>query len=108
MSTPRECSLGGEKIDPWPRKRKISDANFSATVLRALQLNIEGLSVSRICDIEQLTNRRKALINLLQETHCANMDRLMIPNFTLASSLRVSLNAFEFFSARNISDLSLV
>jgi len=29
MSTPRECSWGGKRIDLQPRKRKIPDANFN-------------------------------------------------------------------------------
>jgi len=86
MSTPGKCFRGGKRIDLRPRKRKFPDANFSATVPSVLQLNIEGLSASKIFIIEQLANRHKALIILLQETHCTNVDRLMIPNFILAGS----------------------
>jgi len=87
MSTPQECSWDGKRIDPRPQKQKISDTNISATVPSVVQLNIEGLSASKICVIEQLANRHKALIILLQETHCTNVDRLMITNFTLAGSM---------------------
>jgi len=53
---------GGKRIDSRPQKRKVPDVNFSATVPSVLQLNIEGLSESNICIIEQLANRHKALI----------------------------------------------
>jgi len=43
--TLQECFQGGKSIDPLPQKQKIPNANLSATVL---QLNIEGLSTSRI------------------------------------------------------------
>jgi len=81
MSTPRECYRGGKRINPRTRKWKISDANISTTVPSVLQLNIEGLSASKIWVIKQ-----KALIILFQKNHCTNVDRLMIPNFTLAGS----------------------
>jgi len=56
ISIPRECSQGGKRIDPPPRKRKFSDANTSETVPSVLQLNIEGPSASKICVIVQLAN----------------------------------------------------
>jgi len=59
MSTLRKCSRGGKRIDPRPWKRKIPDANFSATLPSVLQLNIKGLNASKICVIEQLANRLK-------------------------------------------------
>ena len=49
-----------------------------------LQLNVEGLSTSKINVIEQLAYKNKALVILLQETHCPSRDKLVIPNYILA------------------------
>jgi len=84
-------------IDPRFRKRKILDASFSATVPSVLQLNIEGLSAIKICIIEQLANRHKTLIILLQENLFTNVDRLMMPNFTLAGSTLSRKHGFATF-----------
>ena len=52
-----------------------------------LQLNVEGLSTSKINIIEQLAYKNKAQVILLQETHCPSTDRLVIPNYTLAGHI---------------------
>jgi len=65
MSTLREYSRDSKRIDLRPRKRKILDANFSAIEPSVLQLNIEGLSASKVCVIEQLENRYKAFLIIL-------------------------------------------
>ncbi|KAJ8387233.1 hypothetical protein AAFF_G00159520 [Aldrovandia affinis] len=52
-----------------------------------LQLNTEGLTTSKISVIEQLAYTFKALIILLQETHCVSADKLVLPNFALAGSI---------------------
>ena len=49
-----------------------------------LQLNTEGLTADKISVIEQLAYNNKALIIVLQETHCTTPDKLVIPNFSLA------------------------
>jgi len=48
-----------------------------------LQLNTEGLTANKISVIEQLANKNKAFIIVLQETHCITADKLVIPNFSL-------------------------
>ena len=48
-----------------------------------LHLNVEGLSAKKICVISQLAARHKALVILLQETHCTNADQLVITHFTV-------------------------
>ena len=61
----RRCFRGGKRIDPRPREHrddKPTDAHC-------------GLS---ICVISQLATRHKALVILLQETHCTSVDRLVI------------------------------
>jgi len=52
-----------------------------------LQLNTEGVTENKISVIEQLAYKNKAFIIVLQETHCTNADKLVIPNFSLAGSI---------------------
>jgi len=99
ISTPRKCSRGGKWIYSRPRKRKISDANISATVPNALLLNIESLSASKICVIEQLAIRHKDLIIFLQETRYTNVDGMIIPNFTPTGSTVCSKHAVSILSS---------
>jgi len=54
---------------------------------RILQLNTEGLTANKISIIEQLAYKNKAFMIILQETHCATADRLVIPKFSLAGSV---------------------
>jgi len=55
-----------------------------------LQLNTEGLTANKISVIEQLAYKNKAFNIVLQETHCTTVDRLVIPNFSLAGPVQVS------------------
>ena len=94
---------GGKRIDPRPRKqtRKL-DASCSLSGPQSswpttLQLNIEGLTASKICVVSQLAFRHKALVILLQETHCTNADRLVIPNFTLAGWVSSRIHGLATF-----------
>ena len=49
-----------------------------------LQLNIEGLTKSKVEVIERLAIKNKVLVILLRETHCDRSENLSIHNFTLA------------------------
>ena len=46
-----------------------------------LQLNLEGTTDSKFSVVEHPAHKTKALILLLQETHCICVDKLVIPNF---------------------------
>ena len=61
-----------------------SGASSTGLQPRILQLNTEGLTDSKMCVIEKLASTTKALVILLQETHCTSADKLVLPNFTLA------------------------
>jgi len=65
------------------------DSRKAAKDLRPniLQLNTEGLTADKISVIEQLANKNKAFIIVLQATHCSSADKLVIPNFSLAGSI---------------------
>jgi len=52
-----------------------------------IQLNTEGLTDNKISVIEQLAYKNKALIIVLQETHCITADKVVILNFSLAGSI---------------------
>ena len=89
-TTTRSGFRGGKRIDPRPRKQrgdKPKDAVYGPSLPTTLQLNVEGLHASKICVISQLATRYKASVILLQETHCVNMDQLVIPNFMLAGTV---------------------
>ena len=49
-----------------------------------LQLNIEGLTVSKMSVLHHLATQSEALVILLQETHCTSAERLVLPNYQLA------------------------
>ena len=46
-----------------------------------LQLNIEGLTESKINVLHHLAMQSEALVILLQETHCTNAEKLVLPNY---------------------------
>jgi len=52
-----------------------------------LQLNTEGLTAGDIFFVEQLADKNKDFIIVLQETHCTTADKLVIPNFSVAGSV---------------------
>ena len=51
-----------------------------------LQLNIEGLTASKINVLHHLAMQSEALVILLQETHCIDAEKLVLPNYQLAGS----------------------
>ena len=51
-----------------------------------LQLNIEGLTASKMNVLGHLATKLGALSILLQETHCTSTEKLVIPHFQLAGS----------------------
>ena len=51
-----------------------------------LQLNIEGLTASKMNVFHHLAMQSEALIILLQETHCTDAEKLVLPNYQLAGS----------------------
>ena len=51
-----------------------------------LQLNIEGLTASKINILHHLTMQSETLDILLQEIHCTDAEKLVLPNYQLAGS----------------------
>ena len=51
-----------------------------------MQLNIEGLTASKMNVFHHLAAQYEALVILLQENHCTCADKLTIPDFALAGS----------------------
>ena len=51
-----------------------------------LQLNIEGLTASKMNVLHHLAMQSEALVILLQETHCTDVEKLVLPNDQLAGS----------------------
>ena len=49
-----------------------------------LQLNIEGLTTSKMNVLHHLAMQSEALVILLQETHCTDAEKLVLPNHKLA------------------------
>ena len=52
-----------------------------------LQLNIESLTASKINVLHHLAMQSEALVILLQETHCTDAEKLVLPNYQLVGSL---------------------
>ena len=51
-----------------------------------LQLNIEGLTASNMNVLHHLARQSEAFVTLLQETHCTDAEKLVLPNYQLAGS----------------------
>ena len=51
-----------------------------------LQLNIEGLTASKMNVLHHLAMQSEALVILLQETHSTDAEKLVLPNYQLAGS----------------------
>ena len=51
-----------------------------------LQLNIKGLTASKMNVLHYLAMQSEALVILLQETHCNDAEKLVLPNYQLAGS----------------------
>ena len=51
-----------------------------------LQLNIEGLTARKMNVLHHLAMQSEALVILLQETHCTDAEKLVLPNYQLAGS----------------------
>ena len=51
-----------------------------------LQLNIEGLTASKMNVLHHLAMQSEALVILLQETHYTDAEKLVLPNYQLAGS----------------------
>ena len=49
-----------------------------------LQLNVEGLTASKMNVLHHLALQHEALVILLQETHCTFLEKLKLPSFALA------------------------
>ena len=62
-----------------------------------LQLNIEGLTASKMNVLHHLAVQFEALVILLQETHCAPTDKLVVPGFALAGSCVNRIHGFAKF-----------
>ena len=67
------CSASGQIVNKFQRPA-------------ILQLNIEGLTVSKMNVLHHLAVQFEALNIVLQETHCAFTDKLVIRGFALAGS----------------------
>ena len=97
---------GGQRIDPRPRKQENTHRSTDVggpPVPKVLQLNVEGLSASKICVINQLVTKHKVIVILLQETLCTNADQLVLQNFTLAGSVSSRKHGLATFVHKKLS-----
>ena len=51
-----------------------------------LQLHIEGLTATKMNVLHHLPVQSEAFVILLQETHCTDAEKLVLPNYQLAGS----------------------
>ena len=90
----RICLNGGTPNDVQAGQWQTSfsgwgDAHLRRTVNKfqrpsILQLNIEGLTASKMSVLHHLALQCEALVILLQETHCTSVERLDLPSYHLA------------------------
>ena len=57
---------------------------FSRPII--LQLNIEDLTASKMNVLHHFAMQSEALVIFLQETHCTDAEKLVLPNYQLAGS----------------------
>ena len=84
-SPSRQTSFSGQGND----KIKLPFSGHIANKLRRptiLQLNIEGLTASRMNVLHRLAMQSEELVILLQETHCIDAEKLVLPHYQLAGS----------------------
>ena len=62
-----------------------------------LQLNIKGLTASKMNVLHHLTVQSEALVILLQETHCTDAEKLVLPNYQLTGSSLSKKHALATF-----------
>ena len=62
-----------------------------------LQLNIKGLTASKMNVLHHLILQSKAFVILLQETHCTYAEKLVLPNYQLAGSSLTSKHGLATF-----------
>ena len=80
-SASRQTSFSGQG-NVW---KNLSFSGHIANKLRRptiLQLNIEGLTASKINVLHYLALQSEALIILLQETHCTDAEKLVLPTIS--------------------------
>ena len=76
----------GSRQTPFSGRGDVSNIVKKFRRPTILQLNIEGLTASKINVLHHLAVQHEALVILLQETHCTNADKLAVPSFVLAGS----------------------
>ena len=68
-----------------------------------LQLKIERTTTSKTSVVECFAHKIKALVILLQETHCTFVDELVFPNFALAESFPSKNHGLATFVQKSLS-----
>ena len=84
-STNRQTSFS----EPGNAKIKLPFSGHIANKFRRptiLQLNIEGLTASKMNVLHHLAMQSEALVILLRETHCTDAEKLVLLNYQLAGS----------------------
>ena len=87
-----QCGSANRQTPPSGRGNARTKLPFSGHTANKLQrptipqLNIEGLTASKMNVLHHLAMQSEALIILLQETHCTDAEKLVPPNYQLAGS----------------------
>ena len=67
-----------------------------------LQLNVEGITSSKLNIIEQLVSKRAVRLILLQETHSTNAAKLVLPNYKLARFISSRKHGLVTFAHKDL------
>ena len=81
-------------------RKKLSFSGHIANKSRRptiLQLNIKGLTASKINILHYLALESEAFVILLQETHCTDAEKLVLPSHQLAGSSLSRKHGFAMF-----------
>ena len=81
-SANRQTSFSGRGIK-LPFSGHIANKFRTPTIF---QLNIEGLTASKMNVLHHLAMQSEVLVILLRETHCTDTEKLVLPNYQLAGS----------------------
>lgn len=98
----RNLSQNGKDPNPSRAPRR-NPSEKSGGGFNIIQLNVEGLSSSKLNIIEQLAINNKASIILLQETHWSTSTKLALPNYVLAGFITSRTHGLATFVRQNLS-----
>ena len=87
-SANRQTSFSGQSFSGNARIKLPFSGHIANKFRRPtnLQMNIEGLTTSKMNVLHHLAMQSEVLVIILQETHCTDTEKLVLPNYQLAGT----------------------